>query len=185
MIPGTFWRTGEDLPIGKVQEPPERFRYRLAFLFLRIDASQQRNLNQHARDQERGLEKLSVDVHVERKLTLSFGLLLIRGENLEPLLVNALSEQLLDALSGEDLLEGGLCFFDQAAPKRAQTKLNDGAVVQDLGDNIGGVDRLLEVGHEQHVARGVEVVVKSVMEYMTEDRPGTEQGVSRFVEVNA
>jgi hypothetical protein len=25
MIPGAFGRTGEDLPIGKVQEPPERF----------------------------------------------------------------------------------------------------------------------------------------------------------------
>jgi len=25
MIPGAFWRTGKDLPIGKVQEPPKRF----------------------------------------------------------------------------------------------------------------------------------------------------------------
>jgi hypothetical protein len=95
-------------------------------------------------------------------------------ENLEPLLVNALSEQFFDALSGEDFLEGCLCLFDQSAPKRAQAKLNDGAIVQDLSDNIGGVDRLLEVRHEQHVTRGVEVVVESIMIYVTEDRPGTE-----------
>ena len=79
-------------------------------------------------------------MHVEGELALSFGLLLFRGENLEPLLVNTLSEQLLDALSGENFLEGTLCLLDQAAPKRAQTKLNDGAIVQDLGGNVGGVD---------------------------------------------
>ena len=124
-------------------------------------------------------------MHVERKLALSFGLLLFRAENLEPLLMNSLSEQLLDALSGEDFLQGSLRLFDQAAPKRTQAKLDDGAIVQDLGDNIGRVDRLLEVRHEQHVTRGVEVIVESVVVYVTEDRPGTEQGVSRLVEVNA
>jgi len=124
-------------------------------------------------------------VHVEGKLALSFGLLLFRVENLEPLLVDALSEQLLDTLSGKDFLEGSLGLLDQATPKRAQAKLNDGAVVQDLGGNIGGVDRLLKVRHEQHVTRGVEVIVESVMVNVAEYRPGTEQGVSRLVEVNA
>ena len=124
-------------------------------------------------------------MHVEGELALSFGLLLFRGENLEPLLVNTLSEQLLDALSGENFLEGTLCLLDQAAPKRAQTKLNDGAIVQDLGGNVGGVDRLLKVRHEQHVARGVEVIVESVVVNMAENRPGPEQGVSRLVEMDA
>ena len=124
-------------------------------------------------------------MHVEGELALSFGLLLFRGENLEPLLVNTLSEQLLDALSGEDFLEGTLGLLDQAAPKRAQTKLNDGAIVQDLGGNVGGVDRLLKMGHEQHVARGVEVIVESVVVNVAENRPGPEQGVSRLVEMDA
>ena len=124
-------------------------------------------------------------MHVEGKLALTLGLFLVRRENLEPLLVDTLSEQLLDALSGKDFLEGSLGLLDQAAPKRAQAKLNDGAIVQDLGGNVGGVDRFLKVRHEQHVARGVEVIVESVMVNMAEDRAGAEQGVSRLVEVNA
>jgi len=34
VISGAFRRAGEDLSIGEVQEPPERFRNRLALLFL-------------------------------------------------------------------------------------------------------------------------------------------------------
>jgi len=122
---------------------------------------------------------------VEGKLALSLSLLLFRGEDLESLLVNALSEQFLDALSGKDFLKGRLCLLDQAAPEGAQAKLNDGAIVQDLGSNIRGVDRLLEMRHEQHVTRGVKVVVESVVVNVTEDRPGTEQGVPRLVEMDA
>lgn len=122
---------------------------------------------------------------MEGKLALSFCLLLFRGEDLESLLVDALSEQFLDALSGEDFLKGRLCLLDQAAPKRTQSKLNDSAIVQDLGGNIRRVDRLLEMRHEQHVTRGVEVVVESVVVNVAEDRPGTEQGIPRLVKVDA
>jgi len=185
VVPGAFGGAGKDLPISKVQESPEWFRDRLALLFLRVDASEQGDLNQHARDQKRSLEEFGVDVHVEGKLALSLGLLLFRGENLEPLLVNTLSEQLLDALSGEDFLKGALRLLDQTAPKGAQAKLHDGTVVQDLGGNIGGVDRLLKVRHKQHVTRGVEVVVEGVVVNMAEDCPGPEQGVPRLIEVDA
>jgi len=99
--------------------------------------------------------------------------------------MNALSKQLLDALSGKDFLEGSLGLLNQTAPKRAQTKLDDGAIVQDLCGNIGGVDRLLEVRHEQHVTRGVEVVVEGVVINVAEDRSGPKQGVPGLVEMDA
>ena len=39
--------------------------------------------------------------------------------------------------------------------------------------------------HEQHVTRGVEVIVESVVVNVAENRSGPEQGVSRLVEMDA
>ena len=120
-------------------------------------------------------------MHVERQLTLALGLLLLRGEDLIPLSVDTLREQLLDALGGEDVLQNRLRLLDETAAEGAQTKLDDGAVVENLCRDVGRVDRLLQVRHEQHVARGVEVIVEGVVVDMAEHGTSTEEGVAGLV----
>ena len=113
------------------------------------------------------------------------GFLLLGREGLEPLLMHTLGEQLLDALSSEDLLEGSLGLFDQAKAESAETELHDGAVVEDLGSDVGGVNGLLEMGHQEHVASGVVVVVERVVVDVAEHGAGSQEGVPRLVEEDA
>src|SRR5690606_34326521 len=122
MVPRALRRASEHLAVRKVQQTTERFRDHLPPLLLRVDARQQRDLNKHALHKERSFEQLGVDVHVERKLALLLRLLLLGAERLEALLVDALGEQLLDALRGEDLLERRLRLLDEAEAERAETE---------------------------------------------------------------
>lgn len=112
---------------------------------------------------------------MERKLTLTFGLLLLRRQHLVSLLVDTLSEKLLDTLSGEDVLEGELSLFDETAPESAQTQLNDSSVVKDLSSDVGRVNGLLQVRHQEHVSCGVELVMQGVVEDMGEHRTSTQE----------
>lgn len=50
MISSAFRGAGEDLSVGKIKETAEGFRNGFAFLFLRFDAGQERNFDEHAGD---------------------------------------------------------------------------------------------------------------------------------------
>ena len=178
MIPSAFWGTGEDLTVGEIHQTTEGFRDGLPLLLFRINASQERNLDQHARNKEGSLKQLGVYVHVERKLALPFSLLLFGGQDLVSLLVNALSQKLLDTLSSEDVLKRLLRLFDETASESTQTELYDGTVIENLGSNISRVNRLLEVRHQKHIASGVEFVVEGVVIDMAKHRPCAQKGVA-------
>src|SRR5689334_23260768 len=61
MVPRALGGTGENLPVSKVQQPPEWLGDRLALLFFRVDAGKEGDLDEHARDEECSLEELGVD----------------------------------------------------------------------------------------------------------------------------
>lgn len=182
MIPSALRRTSEDLPIRKVHQPTEGFRDSLALLLLGVDASQQRNLDQHARNKESSFEQLRVDMHVERKLSLAFSLLLFCRQYLVSLLVNTLSEKFLDPLCSEDILEGLLRLLDETTPESTQAELYDCPVVEDLGGDVGRMDGLLEMRHQKHITSGMEFVVESIMVDMAEHSPCTQERVVRLVQ---
>lgn len=153
-------------------------------MFLAFDTGKQRNLDEHARDEEGGLEELSVNVHMERKLTLTLCLLLFGSEDLVSL-VNALRQKLLHSLCREDVLQNLLRFLNQTDAECAKANLNDRAIVQYLSCDIGRVDRFLEMRHEEHVSCGMEVVVKGVMVDMAQHRTSAKKRIAGLVEVNA
>lgn len=184
MVTRALRRTSEDLAVREVEQPAERLRDQFALLLLAIDACEQRDFHKHTRDEERSLEELRVDVHVERQLPLLLRFLLLGTKLLVPLRVCALRQELLDALRVEDILQRGLRLADEAHPERTQPNLNDGAVVQDLGCDVRLVDGLLEVRHEQHVPGAVEVVMKSVMVDVHQHCSCFEDSTIRLVEMH-
>ena len=101
------------------------------------------------------------------------------------MLVYALCEQFLDTLSGENVLEDALGFTDEAAAEGTQTELHDYTIVENLSSDVRGVDRLLQVRHEQHVTSGVEVVVEGVVVDVAEHGTGTKERVARLVQMYA
>jgi len=122
---------------------------------------------------------------VEGKLTLSFGAFLLGSEDRVSLSLNTLSEEFLDSLSGEDLLEGRLSFADETETESAETNLNDSSVVEDLGVDVCVTDGILKMRHEEHVAGGVVVVVKGVVVDVGKHGSGSEERVAGLVEVDA
>ena len=148
MVASALRWAGEHLTVGKIEETTEGFGNGLPFLLLAVNARKQGNFHKHAGYKERSLQELSVDVHVEGQLTLALCLLLLGSEDLIALSVDALSEEFLDALGGEDVLEDRLRLLDETAAEGAETELDDSAIIEDLCRDVGRVDRLLQVRHE-------------------------------------
>lgn len=179
-------RSGKDLTVGVVEHAPERARDDL-LLHLGVVAGlrHEGNLEEHRRDEVRALEELEVDVHVEGELALALDLVLFGRKGRVPLCLDSLREELLDALGGENLLEGRLGLADEAEAEGAKADLDDGPVVEDLGSDVRAADCVLEMGHEEHVARRVVVVVEGVVVDVGEHRARAEEGVVGLVEVDA
>jgi hypothetical protein len=115
-------------------------------------------------------------VLVERKLALTLETLLLGGNLLVALDLDALCQKLLQSSSSADLLHSSLGLEDQTSTESAKSDLNKGSVIQDLGADVGTVDSLLEMGHEKHVTSLVELVVKGVVVDVREHGTGAEDG---------
>ena len=72
------------------------------------------------------------------------------------------------AARAADFLEGGLGFVDEAIAEGAQPNLDKGAVEEDLGLDVEVCDCFLEMGHQQHVACFVVLVVECKEIYLAE-----------------
>lgn len=179
-------RAREDLAVRVVEHAPERTRDDLLFhLGVVARLRHEGDLEEHRRDEVRALEEFKVDVHVEGELALTFDLVLLGREGRVPLRLDSLGEELLDALGRKYLLEGRLGLADEAEAEGAKADLDDGPVVEDLGSDVRAADRVLEMRHEEHVARRVVVVVEGVVVDVGEHRAGAEERVVRLVEVDA
>lgn len=179
--------TSEDLTVGVIEHSSESSRNDLLLeeFGIVVALGHERDFEKHGRDEVGDFEEFEVDVHVEGKLTLSFSSFLFGGEDRVSLSLNTLSEEFLDSLSGEDLLKGRLSFSDETKAESAETNLNDGSVVKDLGVDIGVSDGVLKMRHEEHVTSGVVIVVEGVVVDVGKHGSGSEEGVVGLVEVNA
>ena len=182
MIPGALGRTHERLPVGLLEQPPERSADGLALALIRVERGQQGDLDQHARYEERGLEEFEVDVHVERQQSPLFDELLLGsvvGESL-----GTLGQELLGALRGKDLEQGRLALGDETLFERGETDLDDDSVVQDLGGHVGVLDRSLELAHQEHVTGLVVFAIGGVVVDVAQHGPGSDEGRGVSVEVD-
>ena len=117
--------------------------------------AQVRDLDQHSRDQVYTLKQLEIDVHVERHLPSLLDLLLLRrSENplMLPLGQKTLSYQFLAAAAKLDVKECVVRVLDGSMSEPTKSKLDHGPVVEDLGDWVGMMHRVLEVRHEHQIA---------------------------------
>lgn len=147
MISRALRRSSEHLAVGKFQEPPERLRDNPALLLLIVRGRKHGNLNEHARHQKRRFQELCVDMHVERQLPLSLGLLLLGRQGLEALLMHTLCKQLLHSLSVEDVLQRRLRLTNETNTESSETDLYNCTVVQYLSNHVRVVDLLLQMRH--------------------------------------
>ena len=74
---------------------------------------------------------------------------------------------------------------DEPFAERAEPKGHHHAVVQDLGRDVRLADIVLEVAHEEKVARRVEAVVEGVVCDVAEHRSGAAAIVSVLVDRHA
>lgn len=186
VIPLVLRRTSESLSVGVIEHTSERPRNDL-LLQLGVVSSlgHERNLEQHGGNEVGAFEEFEVDVHVEGKLSLAFNLVLLGRESRVPLSLNSLSEELLDSLRREDLLKSSLTLANEAQSESAKTDLNDRSVVENLGPDVGASHGVLEMGHEEHITRGVVLVVEGVVVDVGKHGTGTEERIVGLVEVDA
>mmetsp|Transcript_71206 Transcript_71206/g.190099 ORF Transcript_71206/g.190099 Transcript_71206/m.190099 type:complete len:436 (-) Transcript_71206:711-2018(-) len=111
------------------------------------------------------LDKVQVEVHVVGRLAPPLRTLLLRRLlRSVPLHHKPLGQQLLELVVGAQLVEAGVRLRHQPVAERAEAQLGHGAVEEDLGlDRVGLVDAVLQVAHEQHVARSQEAVVQRMV----------------------
>jgi hypothetical protein len=182
VVPSALGRTHESLPVGLLEQPPERPADRLSLGLVRVERGQKGNLDQHGRHEEGGLEQLEVDVHVEGQETPLFDKLLLRGVVRESL--DSLGQKLLGTLRGKDFEQGRLTLGHETLLERGQTDLDDDSVVQDLGRHIGVLDGSLEMAHQEHVTSLVVLAVGSVVVDVTEHGTGSDECRGVTVEVD-
>jgi len=86
-------RTSEDLTVRVIEHSSESSRNDLLLeeFGIVVALSHEWNFEKHGRDEVGDFEELEVDVHVERKLTLTFGSFLFGRENRVSLSLNTLS----------------------------------------------------------------------------------------------
>ena len=78
-----------------------------------------------------------------------------------------------------------MTFGNVARAESGQTELHDGAIVQDLGSDVGLGNGILQVRHQEQVARLVIPSASRVVEDMAQDRTGTEKRSVRVVDGDA
>jgi hypothetical protein len=178
----TLGRSHKGLPVGLLEKPPERPANGLSLGLVSVERSQQGDLDQHGRDEESSLEELEVDVHVERQKTPLFDEFLLRGVLRESL--DSLSQQLLGTLRGKDLEQGRLTFGKVTLLEGGKTDLNDDSVVQDLSGDVGVLDRVLEVAHQEHVPGLVILAVERVVVDVAQHGSGSDERRSITVQVD-
>lgn len=177
-------RAHERLLVRHVQQPLERLARDSPPLLLGVHARQQGDLNQHARGEVRGLEQLDVEVHVERQQPSLLDELLLRRE-LGPVSLDRLGKELLLSLGREHLGQDCLALADVSTAERREAELHDSPVVQDLSGDVGVLDRVLHVRHEEQIPGLVVPPVHGVVEDVDEDGAGAQQRRFRAVDVDA
>ena len=63
--------------------------------------------------------------------------------------------------------------------------MNDRSIVEDLRSDIRSTDRILQMGHEEHISGGVVIVVEGVVVDVGEHRSSSEEGSVGLVEMDA
>jgi len=160
VISSILWWAGEDLTFMVLEHSSVGLAdYSLLDIWRGACLCKERNFEKHAAGKVNTLEKLKVDVHVERKLTLSFKALLFWRNLVVSLNHNTLGKQLLLAPTSANLLKSSLSFIDKTGPESTKADLNKSSVEEDLAVNIECVDGLLQMRHQHHVASLVVVVV--------------------------
>ena len=108
------------------------------------------------------------------------------GGNLHVALdLDTLGKELLQATGAADLLHGGLGLVNEAGTEGAKSDLDKSPVVKNLRADVGNVDGLLEMRHQEHVARLVELVVQGVVVDVAKHGAGAEDGGVVLVKVGA
>jgi hypothetical protein len=124
-------------------------------------------------------------MHVEGQLALTLQLLLLGRDRSVALGLETLGQQLLDTTSSRDILQAGLSLPNHSLAESAETQLDHSAVVQDLGSDIGLVNGLLQMGHQQHVTGHKETVVKGMVVDVAQHSTGALQRVGILVQIHA
>lgn len=183
-VPGSLGSTHEGLSVGLVQQSLKRLRGNPSTGLVLSTLGEHRDLAQHARDEEGGLGEFEVDVHVEGEGSQLVGPLLLRGDLRVLLRGETLGEELLGSLGGEHVEKNRSALCDETHSESSESKLDNGSVVEDLSALVGVLDGALQMRHEEHVTRLVVSAVKGVVVDMGEHRSGSDEGVSRLVEVD-
>lgn len=184
-VPRRLGRTHEGLPVGLVEELLERLGRDPPSSLVLATLSEHGNLAEHARDEERRLSELKVDVHVEGERPKLVGPLLLGRDLGELLRREALGEELLRSLRREDVEEDRSALGDETHPERGESQLDNSPVVEDLGALVRVLDRSLEVRHEEHVASLVVSAVEGVVVDVGEHSARANERVGRLVKVDA
>jgi hypothetical protein len=109
-------------------------------------------------------QEFQVDMHMEGELTLSFKLLLFSSNGLAiSLHLDSLGKQFLWSTRTLNFLQTSVRFLDQSITERTQTKLHHHTVIQNLSGDIGLMNGLLQMRHEQHIASNMEPLVKGMV----------------------
>lgn len=82
---------------------------------------------------------------------------------------DTLSQELLGTVANLNIQKSRVTLLDVTDAESAQTNLNHGSVVQDLERDVRVVDALLQVRHEDEIARLEPAVVQRVMVNMAQD----------------
>jgi hypothetical protein len=123
-------------------------------------------------------------VHVEGQQPSLLDELLLRRE-LGPVSLDRLGKELLLSLGREHLGQDRLALADVSPAERGETELHDSPVVQDLSGDVGVLDRVLHVRHEEQIPGLVVPPVHGVVEDVDEDGTGAQQRRFRAVDVDA
>lgn len=99
------------------------------------------DLQQHGRHQVDAFQQLQVDVHVERNLPAFFHFFLLGIPFLETPEKQPLAQELLGATGRLDVQQRVVGVFDQTLAEGADSQLDHGAVVEDLGGVRAGSGR--------------------------------------------
>lgn len=142
------------------------------------------HLEEHRARQVAALKQVEVYVHVVWRLPSALRLLLLGVLVLEPVHLDTLREELLHPRRAH-IPEAIVRVADQALAECAQPQRHHHAVVQNLRRDVGLADVVLQVAHEEEVARRVEAVVLRVVRDMAEHGTRTASVVSVLVHRHA
>ena len=182
VVSRTLGRSHKGLPVGLLEKPPEGPADGLSLGLVSVERSQQGDFDQHGGNEESSLEELEVDVHVERQKTPLFDEFLLRGVLRESL--DSLSQELLGTLRRKDFEQGRLTFGKVTLLEGGKTDLNDDSVVQDLSGDIGVLNRVLEVAHQEHIPGLVVLAVERVVVDVAQHGSGSDEGRRITVQID-